>query len=62
MKSRREILIGSLANDAPGRVVGKEAEDLARHDKWLCMMHPRPSPLRVFLREDGVFLAKGAYC
>jgi adenine-specific DNA-methyltransferase len=24
-----------------GNVVGKEAEDLSRHDKWLCMMYPR---------------------
>ena len=24
-----------------GRVVGAEAEDLSRHDKWLCMMYPR---------------------
>jgi hypothetical protein len=24
-----------------GRVVGDEAEDLSRHDKWLCMMYPR---------------------
>ena len=24
-----------------GRAVGKEAEDLSRHDKWLCMMSPR---------------------
>ncbi|MCQ2078160.1 MAG: site-specific DNA-methyltransferase, partial [Bacteroidaceae bacterium] len=24
-----------------GQVVGKEAEDLTRHDKWLCMMYPR---------------------
>jgi adenine-specific DNA-methyltransferase len=24
-----------------GSVVGKEAEDLSRHDKWLCMMYPR---------------------
>jgi adenine-specific DNA-methyltransferase len=37
-----------------GKVVGKEAEDLSRHDKWLCMMHPRLSLLREFLREDGV--------
>jgi adenine specific DNA methylase Mod len=22
-------------------VVGKEGEDLTRHDKWLCMMYPR---------------------
>jgi len=36
-----------------GRVVGKEAEDLCRHDKWLCMMYPRLALLREFLREDG---------
>ena len=24
-----------------GQVVGKESEDLSRHDKWLCMMYPR---------------------
>ena len=23
-----------------GQVVGKEGEDLSRHDKWLCMMYP----------------------
>ena len=23
-----------------GEVVGKEGEDLSRHDKWLCMMYP----------------------
>ena len=37
-----------------GRTVGKEAEDLSRHDKWLCMMYPRLSLLREFLRRDGV--------
>ena len=37
-----------------GEVVGKEAEDLSRHDKWLCMMYPRLRLLREFLREDGV--------
>lgn len=37
-----------------GKVVGKEAEDLSRHDKWLCMMYPRLKLLREFLREDGV--------
>jgi len=40
-----------------GRVVGPEAEDLSRHDKWLCMMYPRLSLLRQFLREDGVVFA-----
>ena len=32
-----------------GNVVGKEAEDLCRHDKWLCMMYPRLALLREFL-------------
>src|SRR5579884_3817879 len=36
-----------------GHVVGKEAEDLSRHDKWLCMMYPRLRLLKDFLREDG---------
>ncbi|WP_158963880.1 site-specific DNA-methyltransferase [Chachezhania sediminis] len=37
-----------------GKVVGKEADDLSRHDKWLCMMYPRLRLLREFLRTDGV--------
>jgi adenine-specific DNA-methyltransferase len=36
-----------------GQVVGKEAEDLCRHDKWLCMMYPRLALLREFLCNDG---------
>jgi site-specific DNA-methyltransferase (adenine-specific)/adenine-specific DNA-methyltransferase len=36
-----------------GKTVGKEAEDLSRHDKWLCMMYPRLALLRKFLRDDG---------
>ena len=36
-----------------GEVVGKEAEDLSRHDKWLCMMYPRLLLLKQFLGEDG---------
>src|SRR5438876_2079319 len=39
-----------------GKVVGREAEDLSRHDKWLCMMYPRLAILRDFLRNDGVLL------
>jgi DNA modification methylase len=35
------------------RVVGGEAEDLSRHDKWLCMMYPRLVLLRQMLSEDG---------
>jgi len=36
-----------------GKVVGAEAEDLSRHDKWLCMMYPRLHLLWQFLRDDG---------
>lgn len=36
-----------------GQTVGKEAEDLSRHDKWLCMMYPRLVLLKQFLRDDG---------
>lgn len=35
------------------KVVGKEGEDLSRHDKWLCMMYPRLRLLQKFLSEDG---------
>ena len=37
-----------------GKVVGKESEDLSRHDKWLCMMYPRLVLLHRLLAEDGV--------
>jgi adenine-specific DNA-methyltransferase len=37
-----------------GREVGRETQDLSRHDKWLCMMYPRVALLREFLRPDGV--------
>lgn len=37
-----------------GDVVGKEGEDLTRHDKWLCMMYPRLKLLHKLLAEDGV--------
>lgn len=36
-----------------GQVVGKEAEDLTRHDKWLCMMYPRLKLLQKLLSENG---------
>ncbi|WP_298036480.1 site-specific DNA-methyltransferase [uncultured Desulfuromonas sp.] len=39
-----------------GDVVGKEGEDLCRHDKWLCMMYPRLQLLKRLLANDGVFL------
>ena len=37
-----------------GQVVGKEGEDLSRHDKWLCMMYPRLKLLHRLLARDGV--------
>ncbi|MFI3220386.1 MAG: site-specific DNA-methyltransferase [Methylococcales bacterium] len=36
-----------------GQVVGKEGEDLSRHDKWLCMMYPRLKLLHRLLAKDG---------
>ena len=36
-----------------GEVVGKEGEDLSRHDKWLCMMYPRLKLLHRLLAENG---------
>lgn len=35
------------------KVVGKEGEDLSRHDKWLCMMYPRLKLLYKLLAGDG---------
>ncbi|MBR8001858.1 site-specific DNA-methyltransferase [Burkholderia vietnamiensis] len=37
-----------------GQVVGKEGDDLSRHDKWLCMMYPRLKLLHRLLADDGV--------
>ena len=37
-----------------GQVVGKESEDLSRHDKWLCMMYPRLRLLHKLLADEGV--------
>jgi adenine specific DNA methylase Mod len=37
-----------------GQIVGPEAEDFDRHDKWLCMMWPRLTLLKEFLSQDGV--------
>jgi adenine-specific DNA-methyltransferase len=34
-------------------VVGKDGEDLTRHDKWLCMMYPRLKLLHRLLADDG---------
>lgn len=41
-----------------GEVVGKEGEDLSRHDKWLCMMYPRLKLLHRLLAKGGaVFIS-----
>ena len=37
-----------------GEVVGKEGEDLSRHDKWLCMMYPRLVLVQKLLHPQGV--------
>jgi adenine-specific DNA-methyltransferase len=37
-------------------VVGKEGDDLSRHDKWLCMIYPRLKLLHKLLAENGVIL------
>ena len=36
-----------------GEAVGREGEDLSRHDKWLCMMYPRLRLLQRLLADDG---------
>ena len=36
-----------------GELVGKDGEDLSRHDKWLCMMYPRLKLLEKLLSKDG---------
>lgn len=36
-----------------GTAVGKEGEDLSRHDKWLCMMYPRLMLLQKLLEDTG---------
>jgi DNA modification methylase len=37
-----------------GKVVGAEADDLSRHDKWLSMIYPRLVLAKDFLSKDGV--------
>ncbi|HAD11230.1 MAG TPA: site-specific DNA-methyltransferase [Saprospirales bacterium] len=44
-----------------GQVVGKESEDLTRHDKWLCMMYPRLKLLKKLLAEDGSMVISIGY-
>ncbi len=44
------------------KVVGKEGEDLSRHDKWLCMMYPRLQLLHKLLADDGyIFISINFY-
>jgi adenine-specific DNA-methyltransferase len=37
-----------------GEVVGKDEDDLTRHDKWLCMIYPRLKLLHKLLHPKGV--------
>ncbi|PGH38815.1 MAG: site-specific DNA-methyltransferase [Candidatus Nephrothrix sp. EaCA] len=37
-------------------IVGKEGEDLNRHDKWCCMMYPRLKLLHDLLHENGIII------
>jgi adenine-specific DNA-methyltransferase len=37
-----------------GETVGKEGDDLTRHDKWLCMIYPRIKLLHKLLSDDGL--------
>ena len=37
-----------------GKVV--DADDLSKHDKWLCMLYPRLALLHELLADDGVAL------
>ena len=39
------------------KTVGDETKDMTRHDKWLCMMHPRLHLLRQLLAPDGLIFA-----
>lgn len=44
-----------------GEVVGKEGDDLSRHDKWLCMMYPRLRLLQKLLSDDGCLIISISY-
>ena len=44
-----------------GEVVGKEGEDLSRHDKWLCMMYPRLRLLQKLMSDDGCLIISISY-
>lgn len=44
-----------------GEVVGREGEDLSRHDKWLCMMYPRLRLLQKLLHPSGCLMISISY-
>lgn len=44
-----------------GEIVGKEEDDLTRHDKWLCMMYPRLRLLGKLLSKDGCMVISISY-
>lgn len=44
-----------------GDVVGKEGEDLSRHDKWLCMMYPRLRLLQKLMHQEGTLIISIGY-
>lgn len=44
-----------------GEIVGKQGEDLSRHDKWLCMMYPRLRLLEKLLSSDGSLVMSIGY-
>lgn len=44
-----------------GEVVGKEGDDLTRHDKWLCMMYPRLKLLSKLLNKNGALIISISY-
>jgi adenine-specific DNA-methyltransferase len=44
-----------------GQVVGKENEDLTRHDKWLCMIYPRLKLINKLLHNEGKLVISLSY-
>lgn len=44
-----------------GEIVGKESDDLTRHDKWLCMMYPRLKLLQKLLDPNGSLVISISY-
>lgn len=44
-----------------GEVVGKEGEDLTRHDKWACMMYPRLRLLEKLMSDEASLVISIGY-